>query len=128
MNTRRSAAPAWRLPTTGVSAGQRGGGCEIGTRVGLPSILRRSSHRRLGHAATGSCRGPVARPARTGHRPRRGLDATERLPYYGNRSVATCWRTSWHFLITSEELWRSLTRRPRYGRRSPRPRAWCLVR
>jgi hypothetical protein len=26
------------------------------------------------------------------------IDATERLPYYGNCSVATCWRMSWAFL------------------------------
>jgi hypothetical protein len=51
--------------TTGVFAGQRGGGCETRSREGLSSVLRRSSHRRLGHAATGGCRGPVARPAQT---------------------------------------------------------------
>src|SRR6266508_3020193 len=53
------------------------------------------------------------------------VDATQRLPYYGNRWVATCWRLSWGFPIASSGPWSSLTRRARCGRRSPPPRGWA---
>jgi hypothetical protein len=62
---------------------------------------RRRCHLELGDRRT-SATVPLSNP---------GVDAIARLPYYGNRAIATCWRTAWASLLASSGPWSSLTRR-----------------